>query len=153
MSKENVLRLQRKLQLINKNGSTMIITWSDGFKTDTMVDRFIVLDSENENEAKIMFRSVGYINGGPQNVKTFNFSSIKPDDIEDNDEINGSWYTFEMTDEDGRKYEVEMIHPVIDPPAFETWKKWQKYREDNAGHFKAIELDMIKQYPFASLDD
>jgi hypothetical protein len=153
MSKENVLKLQKKLRLINENGSILTITFEDGFGLRIMIDRFIVLDSETENEAKIMFRMVGYDNGGPQHIKIFDFTDIVPEDPVNEGEEDEQWVEFDMTDDQGRKYRVEMLLDIIDPAGVKTWKKWKEYRAVNAEFFQKIDSDMIKSFPFASLDD
>ena len=153
MSKERVLKLQRKLRSINENGSIMTVTFEDGFKLHIMVDRFIVIDSEKDDEATIMFRSVGYDNGGPQNIKIFPFNGITPEDPANEGGEDEEWFEFDMADNQGLKYRVEMLLENIDPVGVATWKRWREYRERNAEFFQTIDSFMIKEFPFASLED
>lgn len=144
MSKQKVKELQDKFALVNKNGSTMKITTDSGLVLDgIMPDSFIVLEFEGDHP-QIMWREIGFDLGG-QYSKRMIFEEIIPEDITQDEEGNEGWITFDMKDDSGRPYHVELIEPNMEAPLHESWLKWQAYKKANKEKFKAI-ADHIRKW-------
>lgn len=143
----NRKELQDRLMHVNRKGSIMTIAVDEENIVHMMVDSFIVIEA-NDKEATIMFRQVGY-DIGPQYVKVFTFHDIVPDEVVDDEHDGDQWVVFDMKDEIGRPYHVEMIEKNLYPEEQESWLKWQRYRNKNKAMFDKMDRNSLADWPDA----
>jgi hypothetical protein len=52
----------------------------------------------------------------------------------------------ELTDDQGRRFHVELIEPITEPDYDSDWRDWQKYKTANAGMFARIDAELLREH-------
>ncbi|MGB9618900.1 MAG: hypothetical protein ACPL7K_00645 [Armatimonadota bacterium] len=82
-----------------------------------------------------MWKSVGYDNGYQytHTIKVVNWSR------EDT-------YELDLTDDLGRRYHIELIMDATEHAYVLDWRKWQRYKAENAAEFEIIDAQLLDEH-------
>lgn len=143
-------RLQGLLRLFNERGSRMGVYGEDGKRIlGDLVDSFTVtrlaphFDAQGNHTGAdfwLLWKSVGYDNGW-QYAHTVKIVQVRVRDT-----LEDCWLIVDLTDDQGRRFHVELIEPVIEKDYAADWRDWQDYKAKNTEMFARIDAEMLEEH-------
>jgi len=143
-------RLQGLLRLFNERGSRMEVYGEDGKRIlGDLVDSFTVtrlaphFDAQGNHTGAdfwLLWKSVGYDNGW-QYAHTVKIVQVRVRDT-----LEDCWLIVDLTDDQGRRFHVELIEPVIEKDYAADWRDWQDYKAKNTEMFARIDAEMLEEH-------
>lgn len=143
-------RLQGLLRLFNERGSRMEVYGEDGKRIlGDLVDSFAVtrlaphFDTQGNHiglDFWLLWKSVGYDNGW-QYAHTVKIVKVRVRDT-----LENCWLIVDLTDDQGRRFHVELIEPVIEKDHAADWKRWQDYKAKNTEMFARIDAQLLEEH-------
>ncbi len=82
-----------------------------------------------------MWKSVGYDNGY-QYTHTIKVVEWSRKDT----------YEIDLTDDLGRRYHIELIMDATEHEYVLDWRKWQRYKMENAADFAIIDAQLLEEH-------
>lgn len=138
-------KLQALFGEFNRDGSLMVMR--EGHDTPLpfgLIDSYIVtrvaphfdsVGNVTKTDFWLMFKSVGY-NNGFQYTHTIKVIEWSQDDT----------YLIDLTDDLGRRYHIELIMDVTEHDYVVAWRKWQRYKSENASEFVVIDAQIRDEH-------
>lgn len=138
-------RLQALFDEFNKEGSLMVMREGhdtplpfgliDSYTVTRVAPHFNATGNVTKTDFWLMFKSVGY-NNGYQYTHTIKVVSLSQDDT----------YLIDITDDRDRRYHVELIMDVTEHDYVVAWRKWQRYKTENAAEFEIIDAQLLDEH-------
>lgn len=135
---------QKKLLLMNRNGSIMKCSDDDGELFTTIVDSMIITRKESDN-LWLFWKAAGY-DQGQQYAHTIKITNLTIDDSVNDKDSGKQWVSLIFSDDKGRRYTLEMILPSLFPQEYKHWVKWTKYRNEHQKGFRATDERLLKEH-------
>jgi hypothetical protein len=139
------LRLQALFDEFNRDGSIMTMHEGrdtplpfgliDSYTVTRLAPHFDGAGSVTKIDFWLMFKSVGY-NNGYQYTHTIKVVAWGSEDS----------YELDLTDDRGRRYHIELIMDVTEHDYVVAWRKWQRYKTDNAVEFGIIDAQILAEH-------
>ena len=143
-------RLEGLLRLFNERGSRMEVYGEDGKRIlGDLVDSFTVtrlaphFDAQGNHTGSdfwLLWKSVGYDNGW-QYAHTVKIVQVRVRDT-----LEDCWLIVDLTDDQGRRFHVELIEPVIEKDYAADWRDWQDYKAKNTEMFARIDAQLLEEH-------
>ena len=143
-------RLQDLLRLFNERGSRMEAFGDDGkrlfgelvdsYRVTRLAPHFDAQGKHTRSDFWLLWKSVGY-NNGWQYAHT-----VKIVKVQVRDTLEDCWLIVDLTDDQGRRYHVELIEPISEPDYARDWRDWQKYKAKNAEMFERIDAELLEEH-------
>lgn len=138
-------KIQSLFDQFNRDGSFMVMREAhyeplnfgliDSYTVTRVAPHFDSTGNITKTDFWLLWKSVGYNNG-------FQYShTIKVVDWSQDDT-----YLLDLTDDRGRKYHIELIMDSTEPEEVAAWKRWQRYRSDNALMFEGIDSQILEEH-------
>jgi hypothetical protein len=138
-------RLQALFDEFNKEGSLMVMREGhdtplpfvliDSYTVTRVAPHFNATGNVTKTDFWLMFKSVGY-NNGYQYTHTIQVVSLSQDDT----------YLIDITDDRDRRYHVELIMDATEHDYVVAWRKWQRYKSENASEFAVIDAQILEEH-------
>jgi len=138
-------RLQALFDEFNKEGSLMVMREGhdtplpfgliDSYTVTRVAPHFNATGNVTKTDFWLMFKSVGY-NNGYQYTHTIKVVSWSQDDT----------YLIDLTDDRDRRYHVELIMDATEHDYVVAWRKWQRYKSENAAEFEIIDAQLLDEH-------
>jgi len=138
-------RLQALFDEFNKEGSLMVMREGhdtplpfgliDSYTVTRVAPHFNATGNVTKTDFWLMFKSVGY-NNGYQYTHTIKVVSLSQDDT----------YLIDITDDRDRRYHVELIMDATEHDYVVAWRKWQRYKSENAAEFEIIDAQLLDEH-------
>lgn len=138
-------RLQALFDEFNKEGSLMVMREGhdtplpfgliDSYTVTRVAPHFNATGNVTKTDFWLMFKSVGY-NNGYQYTHTIKVVSLSQDDT----------YLIDITDDRDRRYHVELIMDATEHDYVVAWRKWQRYKTENAAEFEIIDAQLLDEH-------
>jgi len=138
-------RLQALFDEFNKEGSLMVMREGhdtplpfgliDSYTVTRVAPHFNATGNVTKTDFWLMFKSVGY-NNGYQYTHTIKVVSLSQDDT----------YLIDITDDRDRRYHVELIMDATEHDYVVAWRKWQRYKSENAAEFEIIDAQLLEEH-------
>lgn len=147
--KEFIATEKEKLQALfdefNAEGSLMVMREGhdtplpfgliDNFVVTRVAPHFDAAGNVTRTDFWLMFKSVGY-NNGYQYTHTIKVVGWSQDDT----------YLIDLIDDRGRRYHVELIMDATEHDCVVAWRKWQRYKSENASEFEVIDAQILEEH-------
>lgn len=139
------IKIQTLFDGFNRDGSIMVMHEGndtplpfgliDSYTVTRIAPHFDGTGNVTKTDFWLMFKSVGYNNGYhyTHTTKVVNWNQ------EDT-------YLIDLTDDRGRRYHVELIMDVTEHDYVVAWRKWQRYKAENAVEFEAIDAQILEEH-------
>ena len=127
--------LQALFDQFNCGGSIMKM-YEDGYDPINMglQDRFIV--TRVKGRAFWLLHRPGGYNNGSHYVHTAKIVGWTfPDD-----------YILHLVDDLGRRYEIELIFPDLEPGLAKSWRRWRAYRRSRRKFFEIVDAQILEEH-------
>lgn len=138
-------KLQALFDEFNQEGSLMVMREGhdtplpfgliDSFAVTRVAPHFDAAGSITRTDFWLVFKSVGY-NNGYQYTHTIKVVGWSQDDT----------YLIDLTDDRGRRYHVELIMDATEHDYVVAWRKWQRYKSENASEFAVIDAQILEEH-------
>lgn len=138
-------RLQALFDAFNADGSWMEMREGhyeplrfgliDGYTVTRVAPHFNAQGNVTKVDFWLLFKSAGY-------DESWQYShTIKVVDWSQDDT-----YLLDLTDDRGRRYHIELIMDATEPADIAAWRRWQRYRSENADRFAAIDAQILAEH-------
>lgn len=138
-------RLQALFDGFNREGSLMVMREGhdtplpfgliDSFVVTRVAPNFDAAGNVTRTDFWLMFKSVGY-NNGYQYAHTIKVVAWSQDDT----------YLIDLTDDRDRRYHVELIMDATEHDYVVAWRKWHRYKSENASEFAVIDGQILDEH-------
>lgn len=138
-------RLQALFDEFNRDGSLIVMSEGrdeplplglvDSYTVTRVAPHFDATGNVTKTDFWVMWKSVGYDNG-------YQYShTIKVVDWSQEDS-----YELDFSDDLGRRYHIELIMDATERDYVLDWRKWQRYRAENAAEFEIIDAQLLDEH-------
>ena len=138
-------KLQALFAEFNKDGSIMVMREGrdtplpfgliDSYTVTRIAPHFDAAGNVTTTDFWLMFKSVGY-NNAYQYTHTIKVVGWSQDDT----------YLIDLIDDRGRRYHVELIMDATEHDYVVAWRKWQRYKAENAAEFAVIDAQILDEH-------
>lgn len=138
-------KLQTLFAEFNKDGSIMVMREGrdtplpfgliDSYTVTRIAPHFDAAGNVTTTDFWLMFKSVGY-NNGYQYTHTIKVVGWSQEDT----------YLIDLIDDRDRKYHVEIIMDATEHDYVVAWRKWQRYKAENAAEFAVIDAQILDEH-------
>lgn len=138
-------KLQALFAEFNKDGSIMVMREGrdtplpfgliDSYTVTRIAPHFDTAGNVTTTDFWLMFKSVGY-NNAYQYTHTIKVVGWSQDDT----------YLIDLIDDRGRRYHVELIMDATEHDYVVAWRKWQRYKAENAAEFAVIDAQILDEH-------
>ncbi len=107
----------------------------DSYTVTRVAPHFDATGNVTKTDFWVMWKSVGYDNG-------YQYThTIKVVDRGSEDS-----YELDLTDDLGRRYHIELIMDATERDYVLDWRKWQRYKAENAAEFEIIDAQLLDEH-------
>ena len=138
-------RLQALFEEFNCDGSFIVLREDrsgplplglvDSYTVTRVAPHFDAAGNTTKTDFWVMWRSVGYDNGY-QYTHTIKVVEWSREDT----------YEIDLTDDRGRRYHIELIMDATEHAYVLDWRKWQRYKMENASEFEIIDAQLLEEH-------
>lgn len=139
------IKLQALFDQFNRDGSIMTMHEGDdtplpfglidSYTVTRIAPHFDAAGSVTKTDFWVMFKSVGY-NNDYQYTHTMKVVGWSQDDT----------YLIDLVDDRGRRYHIELVMDATEHDYVVAWRKWQRYKSENAAEFKIIDAQILSDH-------
>lgn len=143
-------RLEGRLRLFNERGSRMVVFDEDGQRVlGELIDSFSItrlaphFDAQGNHSGSdfwLLWKSVGYDHGW-QYAHTVKVVKVRVREM-----LEDCWLIVDLTDDQGRRFHVELIEPVVERDYAADWERWSEYKSENAEMFTRIDAEILQEH-------
>ncbi len=142
---QEMARLQALFEEFNRDGSFIVLREGrgeplplglvDSYTVTRVAPHFDAAGNVTKTDFWVMWKSVGYDNGY-QYTHTIKVTGWSQDDT----------YLIDLVDDRGRRYHVELIMDATEHDYVLAWRKWQRYKAENAPEFAVIDSQILEEH-------
>lgn len=142
---QEMARLQALFEEFNRDGSFIVLREGrgeplplglvDSYTVTRVAPHFDAAGNVTKTDFWVMWKSVGYDNGY-QYTHTIKVVEWSRKDT----------YEIDLTDDLGRRYHIELIMDATEHEYVLDWRKWQRYKMENAADFAIIDAQLLEEH-------